>query len=160
AARVIRDERPVSLSSINKALRGEVETIVSKAMDKDKERRYQSAADMAEDIRRYQRREPILARQNSALYVLRSQLRRYRHLVAIGCAGIVALAAFAAYATWSARTERSLRKIAGNEAARADSEAAKLRDSLYFNRIGFAQASYLGLDIDRMKKELADCDPA
>jgi WD40 repeat protein/serine/threonine protein kinase len=173
AARMIRDARPASLSSINKSLRGEVETIVSKAMEKDKDRRYQSAADLAEDIRRHLRREPILARQDSALYVLRSQLRRYRHLVAIGIAGVIALAVFAAYAGWSARTERLLRNAAASEAARAtaeagrataeasraDAEAGKLREALYFNRIGFAQASYLSLDIDRMKRSLAACEP-
>ncbi len=52
AVRVIREEEPSRLSIVSRVFRGDVETIVAKALEKDKNRRYQSAADLAADIRR------------------------------------------------------------------------------------------------------------
>ena len=62
ATRIIKEQAPASLSSINPKLRGDVETIVLKALEKDRDRRYQSAAGLAADIERYLRGEPIAAR--------------------------------------------------------------------------------------------------
>jgi non-specific serine/threonine protein kinase/serine/threonine-protein kinase len=70
AVRVIRDEDPASLSTISPTYRGDIETIVSKALEKDKTRRYASAADMAGDIQRYLDDQPISARAPSAAYQL------------------------------------------------------------------------------------------
>src|SRR5207342_2456202 len=53
SVRTIREEDPSRLSSISRAYRGDVETIVAKALEKDKTRRYPSAAALAADIRRY-----------------------------------------------------------------------------------------------------------
>jgi non-specific serine/threonine protein kinase/serine/threonine-protein kinase len=59
AVRIIRESAPSSISEIDRSLRGDVQTILTKALEKDKERRYQSAADLASDIRRHLRHEPI-----------------------------------------------------------------------------------------------------
>src|SRR5271163_4745575 len=61
AVRVIREQEPTQLSSVNRSYRGDVETIVAKALEKDKTRRYTSAAELGADIRRYLRDEPIVA---------------------------------------------------------------------------------------------------
>lgn len=61
AAQIIKEHPARALSSINRKLRGDVETIVLKALEKDREKRYQSAADLAQDIRRHLNREPIEA---------------------------------------------------------------------------------------------------
>jgi eukaryotic-like serine/threonine-protein kinase len=55
---VIREEDPAPLSSISRHFRGDVETIVAKALEKDKARRYASAAELGADIRRYLADEP------------------------------------------------------------------------------------------------------
>ena len=55
AARMIREEEPTRLSSVARGLPTDVETIVAKALEKDKLRRYGSAAELAEDIRRFLR---------------------------------------------------------------------------------------------------------
>ena len=78
AVRVIVSEDPTPLSVINRVFRGDLETIVSKAMEKDRARRYASASDLAADIRRYLRDEPIAARPPSAGYQLRKLVRRHR----------------------------------------------------------------------------------
>lgn len=81
AARIIRDEEPTKLSTIDRYFRGDVEMIVSKSLAKDRTRRYQSASDLGDDIARFLAGQAISARRDSAMYVLRKQLRRYRGIV-------------------------------------------------------------------------------
>ena len=80
-ARLIQEQDPPRLGSINPELRGDVETIVAKALEKDPARRYRSAADLAADLRRWLDHEPILARPPSALYHLHKFARRHKGLV-------------------------------------------------------------------------------
>ncbi len=89
AARVIREVEPSRLGSVNTACRGDVETIVAKALEKDKARRYPSAGALAADLRRHLHHEPIAARPPSALYHLRKFARRHTALVA-GVLGVFA----------------------------------------------------------------------
>jgi len=81
AARAIQEDDPTPLSSIHRRYRGDVETIVAKALEKDKTRRYASAADLAADIRRFLQDEPIVARPPSATYQLQKFARRHKAVV-------------------------------------------------------------------------------
>ena len=106
AVRIIREEEPARLSSIHRALPADVETIVAKALEKDKLRRYGSAADLAEDIRRFLRNEPIVARRPSASYQVRKFAHRHKGLVG----GARRRAHRARWlASWSARGRRFAR---------------------------------------------------
>ena len=87
AVLTIREKEATALSSVNRIYRGDIETVVAKAMEKDKARRYASAADLASDIRRHLKDEPIVARPASASYQLYKFARRHRALVA-GIAGV------------------------------------------------------------------------
>ncbi|MCP4245503.1 MAG: serine/threonine protein kinase [bacterium] len=80
AVRTIKDTLPARLSGMNRALGGDVETIVHKALEKDREQRYQSAADLGRDLRRYLNHEPIDARPPSMVYHLRTFARRNKPL--------------------------------------------------------------------------------
>jgi WD40 repeat protein/serine/threonine protein kinase len=82
AARVIREDEPTHLGSIRPVFRGDIETIVGKALEKDPGRRYQSAAELATDIRRYLANEPITAHPPSTFYQLKKFAKRNRGLVA------------------------------------------------------------------------------
>ncbi len=82
AARVIREDEPTHLGSIRPVFRGDIETIVGKALEKDPGRRYQSAAELAVDIHRYLANEPITARPPSTFYQLRKFAKRNKGLVA------------------------------------------------------------------------------
>ncbi|MFH2000341.1 MAG: tetratricopeptide repeat protein [Planctomycetota bacterium] len=62
ATRIIRETEPSKPSTTNRALRGDVETILLKALEKDRDQRYQTVADLAMDIRRFLKGEVILAR--------------------------------------------------------------------------------------------------
>jgi len=81
AVGIIREEEPAPLSTINRHYRGDIDTIVAKALEKDKARRYGSAAEMAADIRRHLSDQPIAARPASATYQLRKFTRRHKALV-------------------------------------------------------------------------------
>lgn len=130
AARIIREEDPTRLSSVDRSLRGDIETISLKALEKEKERRYQSASDLASDIARYLRDEPISARPASAAYQLRKFARRNRALVGGVVATIVALAAglvgtaaFAVRAEEQRREAESARTLAEEQRAAAEKHA-------------------------------------
>lgn len=82
AARIIREEEPTRLGSIDTAFRGDIDTIACKALEKDRDHRYDSAADVAADIRRYLANEPIIAHPPSTFYQLKKFARRHKGLVA------------------------------------------------------------------------------
>ncbi len=90
ATRVIREEQPARLSTLDRTLRGDVETIALKALEKDRARRYQSAADFAQDLQRYLVNKPIHARPPSVVYRFRKFVRRRR--VPLATAAAIALA--------------------------------------------------------------------
>lgn len=77
------------------ALDDELETIVLKCLEKPRERRYQSAGELARDIRHHLAGEPIEARRASMLYLLRKSLRRYRTVVTVAAACLVLVSGLA-----------------------------------------------------------------
>jgi len=81
AARVVREELPAKLSTINRALRGDVETITLKALEKERERRYKSAEALGDDIHKFLSDEPIVARRPSTWYQLSKFSKRNKVLV-------------------------------------------------------------------------------
>jgi serine/threonine protein kinase len=99
ALQTIREQDPARLSSINREYRGDIETIVAKALEKDKARRYASASELEADIRRHLRDEPIMARPPSAAYQLQKFARRHKALVAGTAAVFVVLMVEAVIAT-------------------------------------------------------------
>ena len=108
AVQIIREQEPTRLSSLNRFYRGDIETIVAKTLEKQKSRRYDSAANLAADIRRFLNDEPITARPPSTAYQLQKFARRHRALV-IGIAAvfIVLLAGIVASSIESVRARRA-----------------------------------------------------
>ncbi len=119
AIRLIREQDPTRLGSIDTSLRGEVDTIVAKAIEKDKTRRYQSAAELAANIRRYLHDEPIVARPASTFYQLRKFAKRNKALVAGVSATILLLATLAIRESWVRRDAQRIAYRAGMAAASA-----------------------------------------
>ena len=122
--RVIREEEPSRLGSVNRRFRGEVETIVAKALEKDRARRYPSAGELGEDLRRYLAHEPIRARPASALYQVQKFVRRHKGLVAGGAIVFAALLAATVISLLSARDARQSARLARSQAYRARLAAA------------------------------------
>ncbi len=78
-------------STISSAIDDELETILLKALSKDKDRRYQTAGDLGRDIERYLAGDTIEAKRASSWYILKKTLRRYRAPVAVVTAFIAVL---------------------------------------------------------------------
>ena len=87
-----READPAHLLS---ALRGDLDSIAMKALEKDLARRYGTPSDLAADIGRYLRNEPVIARPASAGYRLRKYARRQRLGVSAAMAFVFLLAGFA-----------------------------------------------------------------
>jgi tetratricopeptide (TPR) repeat protein len=134
--RTIREEEPTTLSSVNRTYRGDIETIVGKALEKDKTRRYASAAELAADIRRYLRDEPITARPPSASYQLQKFARRNKALVMGVAAVFVVLVAGVVASTWEAVQARRAEAKAKQESAIAQA----VNDFLQNDLLGQASA--------------------
>ncbi len=120
----IRDCNPTRLGSVNRAYRGDIETIVGKSLEKEKTRRYASAAEMAGDIRRYLRSEPIIARPPSTVYQLGKLGRRHKGSVVGIAAVFLVLAAGVIASTREAMRARAAERTAIVERNRADTESA------------------------------------
>ena len=99
---------PKSPGAIKRSLRGDLETIMLKVLEKDPGRRYQNALAVAEDIDRYLANQPILARPASSLYQLRKLVTRHRLPFALAAAFLVLLTAFGGWmSTLYARAQRA-----------------------------------------------------
>lgn len=91
AARMVADVDAPRLGTLDRAYRGDLETIVAKTLEKSRGRRYQSAADLALDLQRYLDDQPIVARRASTWYQVSKFTKRNRGLVAGLAAVFVAL---------------------------------------------------------------------
>lgn len=123
ALRAICEEEPAPLRTVDRAFRGDVETMVSKALAKERDRRYVSAAELAADIRRHLEDEPIQARPASASYQLSKFARRNKALVGGTAAVFVVLAGGVLAASWQATRAR-------REAHKAEAVNAFVQDML------------------------------
>ncbi len=126
----------------------EVETIVLKSLAKEQVRRYQGAGELARDIVHYLEGEPIEARRDSALYVLKKQLRRYRWQVAAGVLFVVLLAVFGTVMTVQA--EKNARQSEEN-ARLAEKNALQAEEN---QRLADDRAAIA--DSEREARELAE----
>ncbi len=123
AAWTILQVDPAPLSSVDRDLRGDVETIVNKALEKEKDRRYSSADDLASDIRRFLNHEPITARPISTWYQLRKFADRNKALVAgLALAGLI-LVIGTVLSTWLAVRATAAERLA--ESRRTEAVSAQ-----------------------------------
>jgi tetratricopeptide (TPR) repeat protein len=93
--RRIREGFCQPVRSVDPRVPRELETIVHKAMDPDRDRRYASASALADDLERFQNGRPILARPASAFYQFRKLVQRHRAAFALLAVLFAALAGFA-----------------------------------------------------------------
>jgi predicted Ser/Thr protein kinase len=130
--RVIREEDPEPLGRLNRSYRGDLETIVNKALAKDKTQRYGSAADLSADLCRYLTNDPILARPPSASYQVRKFAARYKRLAVAVVSVFVALVAGLLATGWQtirANRERDRASAAEQSATREPGSSRTLRAS-------------------------------
>lgn len=145
AARIVRDEDPPPLGAGRSGVAGssdrDLEAIVAHAMEKDRDRRYQTASALADDIRRYLRHEPILARPATVVYQLTKFARRHRGFVLGTTAATLALVTGLAVSTvLYAREQRARTNADSNERLSAAVQDYMIEDLLMAaapGRMGF-----------------------
>lgn len=106
---ILRAE-PARPSTVGRRVNAEIETIVLKCLAKDRQRRYQSAGDVARDLERFLAGEPIEAKRDSALYVLGKTLKRHRLTAGVFLAFAGLISASAVGMTFLYQAEKTSRK--------------------------------------------------
>ncbi|MCA8952973.1 MAG: protein kinase [Planctomycetes bacterium] len=119
-ARLVDEREPRRLGAVAPECRGDLELIVAKAMAKEPERRYQSAAAFADDLDRYLEHRPIEARPTSVGYQVRRFTRRHRAVVASALTALLAILGGAIVALWFALDNAEL--AAKEKAARQQAD--------------------------------------
>jgi non-specific serine/threonine protein kinase/serine/threonine-protein kinase len=105
-------------------LRGDLDWVTMKALEKDRTRRYETATALAGDIQRHRNHEPVSAGPPSAIYRAGKFVRRHRFGVAAAATLVLLLVAFGATMAVQAQRIARERDRANREAARANVEAA------------------------------------
>jgi eukaryotic-like serine/threonine-protein kinase len=111
-------------------LRGDLDWIALKCLEKDRGRRYETANALLMDIQRHLSNEPVTARPRSRLYEFRKTVRRHQVGFAAATAVMAALFLGLGVATWSLAKERQARWRADREAAKSSQTARVLEDML------------------------------
>jgi len=123
----IAERRSVDPRRLLREVKGELQWITLRAIEKDPDRRYSSAAELAADIRRYLANEPVLAGPPSTIYRIRKYARRHRLRVtaaAFAFAGVMAGGIAAGIAL--DRASKALnRAVRAEHAARREAESAR-----------------------------------
>jgi len=164
----VAQRRQTEASKLPNLVRGDLDWIVMKAMDKDRRRRYDTANGLARDIERVVANEPVVARPPSNLYRFQKLVRRNKIVVTTGALVVVSLMAGLVVSTWMFAKERKARQraLAAEDTARkkeAEAEAASAEfqkserekhRNLYVAEMGLARAAWEQGQLERMRELL------
>jgi WD40 repeat protein len=148
AARIVKETVPERLSRTSRLLRGDLETIVAKSLEKDRGRRYTNAAELEADLTRHLLGHPIEARPPRP-FDTAIRLARRHPLTAAALAGmvgalgfgLVGITIFALRADAARRQAVHLAEEASREKVRADVNAGEARQRLYVANLQAIQSS-------------------
>ncbi|MEC9373294.1 MAG: serine/threonine-protein kinase, partial [Planctomycetota bacterium] len=135
ALRIIQQDSVARPGALNPRLHGDLEVVLLMALEKDRERRYQTASELAADLRRVLEHQPIMARPATTMYQLRKFARRHRvpvaAAIAIVATLIVGIAATArqAYVATLARQDAHAQQAIAEERLERALEAEALADA-------------------------------
>jgi serine/threonine protein kinase/tetratricopeptide (TPR) repeat protein len=121
----IAANRGLEPKQLTALVRGELDWIVMKALDKDRSRRYETANGLARDVERYLRDEPVHAGPASAGYRLRKWLHKYRAAALLAAAFVGLLVAGVVVSTWLAVRATDAEALAQANEQRAVANAAQ-----------------------------------
>ncbi len=167
AARKTEPER------LPRLVRGELDWIVMKCLEKDRTRRYDTANGLARDVEHYLADEPVEACPPSASYRLRKAARKYRTPLQVVGAFLLLLVAGVIASTWQAiratlaeRTAESRKREADDarkQAEKGRDELASLNEDLrrtnYVAQIGLAQQAWREAQMDQVREHLQVTEP-
>ena len=123
-------QRHTEPGRLTRLVRGDLDWIVMKTLEKDRTRRYETANGLALDVQHYLVNEPVLASPPSAAYRMRKFLRRHRTGVAMGLVVFLALAGGLAAATAGLFQAKREAQRARQEAAKSQAVTGFLEETL------------------------------
>ena len=123
---VVAAARRSTVEELARRLRGDLDTVILKALEKDPDRRYASVAGLVEDLERFLDGRPIEARAPSLAYRARKLVGRHRALTALAATLAVVLVAWAVWAVTTTRRERIVREFS----QRVEREAIEIEQLL------------------------------
>jgi tRNA A-37 threonylcarbamoyl transferase component Bud32 len=161
----VAERRRADPAGLSRALKGDLDAIVLKAMDKDRARRYASASELAEDIGRFLAGEPVVARAPSVAYRFGKLVARHRVAAGTAAAVLLALLAGATLAAVGLVRARRAEAEAQRLRAAAQAEAAQARAVSDFLRqvLGAASPRQQGRDVkvsEALGRAVASLDDA
>ena len=133
--------------SWRRALRGDLDTIVLKALKKKPDERYPTVNAFADDLQRCLDGRPVLARPDTRVYRVRKFIARNRLATAAGAGTLVAILAGAGVSAWQAYEAGVQRNVAVRERIRADAEANLARRAARLARANADLTDYLTSDL-------------
>ncbi len=143
----IARRRHTDIRSLARQLRGELEWITLRAMEKDPDRRYQSASELAADARRHLADEAVLAGPPSRSYRLKKLVRKHRAAFAAAAGLLVILLAGAVVITSLYFRSEAAQQRAESEAARNALEAQSVQAALLGDRSRYVKLSGEAMDL-------------
>jgi serine/threonine protein kinase/Flp pilus assembly protein TadD len=109
AAETVSTQRQSDPKRLSRLLAGELDWIVMKTLEKDRNRRYESASALAADVQRHLNQEPVQACPPSVGYRLKKLARRNKGKLAVGACALIVLAILAAGLGWNLRDRQARR---------------------------------------------------
>ena len=153
----VADQRKIDPGRLSHSLRGEVDWIVMKCLEKDRNRRYESANALASDIERYLACEPVQACPPSATYRLRKLARRHKAAFLAGAAVIMAsLVAVGSLVSGVLVLAASSKQIKV-EQKQTQQALERETDSSYTQRIALAERELAAGNVGRAEELLDEC---
>jgi eukaryotic-like serine/threonine-protein kinase len=152
ALRTIQERAAPRLDSVDRRFRGDLAIIIGKALELEPERRYASAAALAEDLRRYLADQPINARPPTIGYQLSRFVRRNRLLAGgmlVAISGLLLALVLAVRAQGNEATQRRV----------AEQRTEDARHTAYAAQIQAANTLLIGEGAAAARLQLSSCDP-
>ena len=138
-------------------VRGDLDWIVMKCLEKDRTRRYETANGLAEDVVRHLNNEPVTARPPGGIYRLQKLVRRHKLMFSVGAAVTAALVIGLALSTWFFFQERAARQRAVAAEMKTQTEAKKSQQAAQFlqNMLkGVGPSAAMGRDTTMLREIL------
>jgi WD40 repeat protein/serine/threonine protein kinase len=159
AATTVSANRKSEPKRLSQLFRGELDWIVMKALEKDRNRRYDTASSFGADVERYLHDEPVHVCPPSALYRFRKFARRNKAALTTAAGAVFTL--FLVMIGLAASTVLVMREKAQTDAAKGKLEEAleRERQNSYFQRIALADREWSANNLGRVEQLLEDCPP-
>jgi WD40 repeat protein/serine/threonine protein kinase len=127
ARKTVAQHRQVDSVKLFGQIRGDLDWIVMKCLEKDRSRRYDTANGLATDLKRHLNNEPVIARPASAAYKLQKAWRRNKVMFTAAAAVAIALLVGISLSTWQAVEASRARDAEKNQRLVAQAERDKAR---------------------------------